>query len=139
MLILDTNVLSELMRQHPNERVVSWFDRQSSLAIWTTAITVWELLTGIGCLPEGRRKMMLQVEFHRVLADDLADRIMPFDHPAASAAARLAADRQRVGRLGDIADMMIAGITQAAGATLVTRNTRHFADLSVSVVNPWDE
>jgi predicted nucleic acid-binding protein len=137
MVILDTNVISTLMQRAPNPLVTLWLNRQPELSVWTTSVTVFEVRNGIEMLPRSRRRASLESEFERVIEDDIQHRIVPFDTAAANAAAVLMAERQRAGRPGDMRDTMIAGIVIASHATLATHNTRHFADLSVPVVDPW--
>ncbi len=137
MVILDTNVLSELMQQRANPLVRQWLDRQAELSVWTTSVTIFEIRYGIELLPKSRRRASLEAEFERFIEDDIQGRIVPFDAQAATVAAGLMAQRQQMGRVGDLRDTMIAGIVIASHATLATRNTRHFDDLSVSVVDPW--
>ncbi|MBI2828355.1 MAG: type II toxin-antitoxin system VapC family toxin [Acidobacteria bacterium] len=137
MIILDTNVLSALMRTAPEAVVVTWLDRQPADSIWLTSITVFEARFGLGLLPKGRRRTSLERAFDRVLEEDLSNRVLDFDQTAAAAAAQIAAERQRTGRVADLRDTLIAGIALARRATIATRNTRHFAGLDVSVVDPW--
>lgn len=137
MIILDTNVLSALMRTAPDEAVVAWLDRQAADSIWLTSITVFEVRFGLAVLPAGRRRQALEAAFVRVLEEDLERRVLEFDGAAAEAAAVLAAGRQRAGRPVDLRDTLIAGGVVARRATLATRNTRHFADVKVPVVDPW--
>ncbi len=137
MIILDTNVLSALMRTGPDAAVVTWFDRQPAESVWVTSITVFETRLGVALLPNGRRRRALDAAFTRLLEDDLENRVLDFDTAAAVSAASLAAARQRPGRPVDLRDTQIAGIAVARRATLATRNTRHFADLKIPVVNPW--
>jgi toxin FitB len=137
MIILDTNVLSELMRNKPDATVLGWLDRQAPQSIWITSVTYFESQLGLALLPTGRRRDALELAFADVLSKDLEDRVFPFDMKAAAEAAKLAAARQRAGRPVDIRDTQIAGIAQARRATLATRNLRHFDDLSVPVVDPW--
>jgi toxin FitB len=137
MVILDTNVLSELMQQRANPLVRQWLDRQAELSVWTTSITIFEIRYSIELLPRSRRRASLEAEFERLIEDDIQGRIVPFDAQAATVAAGLMAERQRTGRSGDLRDTMIAGIVIASHATLATRNIRHFDDLSVPVVGPW--
>ncbi len=139
MIILDTNVLSEPMRQRPDHLVMASLDRQAELAVWTTSINIFELRGGIEMLPDSRRRSRLETEFERLIDEDFHRRVVAFDTAAAEQAARLMAARQRAGRPGELHDTMIADIVLANHATLATRNTRHFADLSVPVVNPWGE
>jgi toxin FitB len=137
MVILDTNVISALMQQRTPPAVKLWLDRQAELSVWTTSITVFEIRNGIEMLTRGRRRTSLESEFERVLEDDIQRRIVPFDTEAATAAAILMAERQRAGRPGDMRDTMIAGIVIASHATLATHNVRHFSDLPVPVIDPW--
>lgn len=138
MIILDTNVLSALMRPRPEAVVVEWLDRQPADSVWLTSITVFETRFGLALLPKGRRRTGLERAFDRVLAEDLANRILDFDSMAAATAAQLAADRQKAGRAVDLRDTLIAGIALARRATIATRNARHFEGLDVAIVNPWD-
>jgi predicted nucleic acid-binding protein len=137
VIVLDTNVLSALMRTRPDAVVVEWLDRQPADSIWVTSITVFEARFGLSLLPKGRRRSSLERAFDRVLADDLASRVLNINEMAAFAAGQLAAERQRAGRVVDLRDTLIAGIAQARRATIATRNTRHFEGLDVPVVNPW--
>jgi predicted nucleic acid-binding protein len=137
VILLDTNVLSELMRREPDARVVAWLDAQPAESVWTTAITVFEIRTGIDLLAAGRRQRELEAAFARLLADDLEGRVQSLDQPAALAGGAIAARRQSAGRTVEIRDTLVAGIAAARRATLATGNTRHFEDLEVELVNPW--
>lgn len=139
MILLDTNVLSALMRREPDRTVVAWLDDQPGESIWTTTITILEVRTGIELLEQGRRRRQLEQAFGEVLTEDLGGRVQPFDQPAAEAAASIAAARQRAGRPVEIRDVQIAGIATARRATLATRNTRHFDAVGVNVVDPWSQ
>jgi len=138
VIILDTNVLSALMRTRPETAVVDWLDRQPADSVWLTSITIFEARFGLALLPKGRKRMGLERAFDRVLKEDLSNRVLDFDSVAAAAAAQLAADRQRAGRVADLRDTLIAGIAQARRATIATRNARHFEGLDVPVVDPWN-
>ena len=137
MIILDTNVLSTLMHMKPETSVVAWVDRQPAESVWITSITLFETRLGLALLPAGRRRQTLQAAFAQLLEEDLENRVLDFDSAAATEAAALAAERQRIGRPVDMRDTQIAGIALARRATLATRNVRHFADLKVPIVNPW--
>jgi len=137
MIILDTNVLSALMRASPDASVVTWLDRQPAESVWITSITLFEARFGLALLPRGRRRQALETSFAQLLQQDLQNRVLDFDSAAATQAALLAAVRQRSGKPVDIRDTQIAGIALARRATLATRNVRHFADLTVPVVDPW--
>ncbi len=116
--------------------VVEWFGRQPRSSIWTTAVTVFEIRFGLHVMGRGRRRTLLVDAFEAALVM-MGGRIASFDNAAAREAAELMVVRQKRGRPVDVRDTMIAGIALAHHATLATRNTAHFADLSVPVVNPW--
>ena len=137
MILLDTCVISALMRPQDNRTVVAWLDRQSSVSIWTTAVTVLEIRFGLLTMPEGRRRSKFEQAFDGLLQQDLEGRIAAFDLAAAEAAATLAAERQRKGRPIDVRDTQIAGVALARRAAIATRNAKHFDDLSIPIVDPW--
>jgi predicted nucleic acid-binding protein len=137
MIILDTNVLSALMQQLPDPVVVNWLDANPAGAIWISSITLFEARYGLFLMPEIQRKTLLQQRFEQLVQTDLANRVVVFDVRAAHLAAQLAAERKNRGRPVDMRDTLIAGIALAQGATLATRNARHFEDLPISVINPW--
>jgi len=136
MIILDTNVLSALMRQTPDQNVIVWLDKQPRTSVWTTSVTILEVRFGLQVMPLGKRRSLLIRAFETVL-DKIGYRVAPFDAAAAQQAGDLMASRQKKGRSGDLRDTMIAGIVLAHHATLATRNITHFEDLSVPVINPW--
>jgi toxin FitB len=138
MIVLDTNVLSALMRDTPDPVVVEWLDNQPTESIWTTSVTVFEIRTGIELLVPSRRRTRLDEMFSQLLDEDLDGRVQSFDLTAAIAAGSIAATQQRVGRAVEIRDVQIAGIAASRHATLVTRNTRHFDETGVDLINPWD-
>jgi len=137
MIVLDTNVLSALMRQRPEQPVIDWLDRQPWTSVWTTSITILEIRFGLQTLPVGKRRSYLLDTFQRVILEKLEPRIAAFDQAAADQAADVMANRKRKGRPGDLRDTMIAGIVLAHGATLATRNVQHFSDLALKIINPW--
>jgi toxin FitB len=138
MIVLDTNVLSALMRRAPDVPVVAWLDRQPRSSIWTTSVTIMEIEFGLRILPAGKRRAALIETFQGTLTDLVGDRVAPLDVAAAQQAASLMASRHLKGLPGELRDTMIAGIVLACHASLATRNTGHFADLSVPVINPWE-
>jgi predicted nucleic acid-binding protein len=139
MILLDTNVLSALMRQSPDDEVIRWLDKQPRSSVWTTAITVFEIRFGLQVMAAGKRRTSLMTAFDRLLNEMIERRVAYFDSAAAAHAADLMAARQKKGRSGELRDTMIAGIALASRATLATRNVKHFEDIAASVVNPWDE
>ncbi len=137
MIILDTNVLSALMRDAPDMKVAAWLDQQPQNSIWTTSITILEVQVGLQIMPVGKKKSGLSEDFERLLAQ-LDHRIAVFDEQAARLAANLTAFRRKKGRVGELRDTMIAGIVLSQRASLATRNVMHFSDISATVVNPWE-
>ena len=137
MIVLDTNVVSALMRREPDPTVVAWLDGLPPESIWTTSVTVFEVRLGLEILAAGRRRRQLEDAFEDALEEDFENRVLPFDLAAAEAAGRLAAERRRTGRTVEIRDTQIAGIVQARKATLATGNTRHFEGCGLVLVDPW--
>jgi len=136
MIVLDTNVLSALMQETPDAKVIRWLDQQSRTSVWTTSVTILEIRFGLQIMAAGRGRSTLLKAFE-VLLDKMGHRVAPFDDDAAAQAADLMALRQRKGRPVELRDTMIAGIVVSRHATLATRNVVHFEDLSVPVINPW--
>ena len=125
------------MRAPPDAVVIEWLDRQPAESVWITSITLFEARFGLALLPPGRRRQGLESAFDNLLKEDLENRVLDFDSAAAIAAASLAAVRQKSGRPVDMRDTQIAGIALSRHAALATRNVRHFADLKISIVDPW--
>ena len=136
MIILDTNVLSALMHRTPEQNVVAWLDRQPRTSIWTTSITILEIQFGLQKMVGGKRRSALGQAFKEVLAS-IGRRVLPFDTAAAQQAGDLMAARHKKGRTIELRDTMIAGIVLAQRATLATRNTSHFDDISAPLIDPW--
>ncbi len=137
MIILDTNILSAVMREIPDPIIVEWLDLQARESIWTTAITVFEIRLGLSILEKGKRRERLEQTFQLALEEILEGRVLPFDEASAMASADIAAKRRRKDITVDMRDTQIAGIAVAKRSTLATRNTKDFQELPVSVINPW--
>lgn len=137
MIVLDTNVLSELIRPQPDPKVVAWLLGQPRSRLFTTAISRGEMLFGVLVLPDGQRKRRLWQEVQAIFATDMAGRVLPYDGEAADAHAAFAATRRAQGRPVELPDAMIAGIVQSRGATLATRNVRDFEGCGITLVDPW--
>lgn len=137
MIVLDTNVLSEILRPSPDDRVLAWLERQPRSALFTTTVTEGELLYGVQLLPEGRRKTLLLDAVLAIFASDLAGRVLGFDSDAAAAYAVIAAARKATGHPISQFDAMIAAIARSRGASLATRNIKDFVDCGIEVINPW--
>lgn len=137
MFLIDTNVISELMRTVPAPSVLSWFSTQDPSSLYLSAVTEAELRTGIAILPAGQRREGLKVALDATIAEDFDGRILPFDTDAAKTYAEIAANRRSAGRPIADADCQIAAIARATGMPVVTRNTRDFDGCGVDVINPW--
>lgn len=138
MLILDTNVVSELMRPAPDPAIASWVAERATSSLFLTAVTEAELRYGLAVMPPGKRRDGLATGLERMLKTGFANRVLPFDSGAARAYAGIAAARRRGGRPIAQADCQIAAIAQARGMAVATRNVRHFKDMGIEILNPWD-
>lgn len=139
MVLLDTNVVSELMRDAPSAEVLSWMDEQPTRELFVTAVTEAEVRTGIAVLPDGARRRGLADAAERTLGELFAGRILPFDSGAARAYADIAAASRAAGRPVSQSDCQIAAIARSRGMAVATRNVRDFADAGVDVINPWTD
>jgi toxin FitB len=137
VIVLDTNVISELTRRVPEPDVLSWLDSLPAEEVGTTAVTAAELLYGVARMPAGRRQTELAAAVHGLLGDDLRDRILPFDEHCASRYAGIVCGRETAGRPIGVADAQIAAICRTAEATLATRNTDDFSGTGIELINPW--
>lgn len=139
MILLDSNVLSAMSRAATEPAVERWFDAQPTESVWTTSITVFEIHFGLRLLAPGRRREQLEMAFRRALDEVLGGRVLSFDRVAAETAAAIAPERQERGPTIEIRDVQIAGIAAARGASVATRNTRHFEATGIQVINPWNQ
>lgn len=138
MIVLDTNVLSELTRPDPDVKVMAWVAKQRRAELCTTAISEAELAYGLALLPRGKRRDALVQAVGRLLGQGLDGRVLPFDRRAAAAYGEIAADRRLTGRPIAMADGQIAAVARAFSATLVaTRDAGGFQNCGVQVVDPW--
>lgn len=138
MIVLDTNVVSEVLRPEPDGGVLAWLGEQPRPSLFTTSLTRAEILFGIELLPAGRRRRKLWEAALAIFNEDLADRVLSFDSDAADAYADIAASRRIAGRPISQFDAMIAAVARSRGASLATHNANDFADCGIAVVNPWD-
>ena len=139
MILLDTNVLSELTRPMPDPAVERWLAAQFAADLFVSAITEAELRYGVALLPPGRRRSLLAAATDDMLANDLRGRTLPFDSPAAIAYADIVARRRQAGRPMSLFDAQIAAIARSRGAVLATRNVRDFEGCGITVVHPWTD
>ena len=136
--LLDTNVLSELMRPQPSAEVMAWFAAHRAIPMYTPAITQAEILTGIALLPDGKRRTALAQACESMFEQDFAGRCLAFDSAAAKQQALVVATRMALGRPVTTEDSQIAGIALAFALTLATRNTKDFDNIAgLALVSPW--
>ncbi|WP_018600005.1 type II toxin-antitoxin system VapC family toxin [Mycobacterium sp. 155] len=138
MIVLDTNVISELVRKAPDLGVVGWLDGLDASDVMLTAVTAAELLYGVARLPNGRCGRELRAKVDGLLTEEFGDRILPFDVLAATHYADIVASRERIGLQISMADGQIAAICRNWNAGLATRNISDFVDTGIELINPWD-
>src|SRR5436853_5917607 len=138
MLILDTNVVAEMMKETPAPAVVDWLNDQDAATLFLTAITIGEIGYGLRVLPQGRRRRLLEEGFERVIAEGFAGRVLAFDEEAARCYAEVMGRRKEIGRPLSVLDGQIASIARAKGYSVVTRNVRDFIECGVEVLNPFE-
>ena len=137
MIVLDTNVVSELVRITPESVVLDWVARQAPQDVFLSAVTEAELRYGVAIMPMGRRRDSLALTLARILDEDFAGRVLSFDSFAARAYATIAADRRAAGRPIEPADCQIAAIARSLDASVATRDTRGFEGCGIDVIDPW--
>jgi len=137
MIVLDTNVVSELMGAAPAAAVLQWISRRSAANLYTTSITQAEILNGVLALPAGRRRRNIEAAADAMFKEEFSGRILAFDSAAARPYAELVNDRRRHGRPISQFDAQIAAIARVAGAFVATRNVADFEHTGISIINPW--
>jgi predicted nucleic acid-binding protein len=137
MIILDTNVLSELTRPHPDKTVVKWLETEALPNAWITSISEAEMRYGILRMPEGHRKRELHAAVVEIFYNEFLDRILPFDSSAAECFAEIRLQRWSIGRSTSTEDTIIAAITKAHNGTLATRNVKVFNNCGIDIINPF--
>lgn len=139
MIVLDTNVISEMLRVVPSSEVARWVIAQPAPALYTTAVTEAEIRVGVSMMATGKRKAQLQATVDQTFIQVFAGRILPFDSAAAVVYAEISANRRSMGRPISPFDAQIAAIARANGATaIVTRNVDDFASVGVVIIDPWN-
>ena len=139
MIVLDTNVVSELMRPTPSSAVVSWVSRREAAALFFSAVGEAELRLGVAAMPASRRRDAIEEAIEAMLREDFAARILPFDSAAARAYAAIAAARRAAGRPVSTMDMQIAAIARSQNMAVATRNTKDFTGTGVDLADPWTD
>lgn len=137
MIILDTNVVSELMKAEPTASVRQWVALQPASRLFVTAVTEAEILYGIKLLPKGRRRNSIAIAAKAMFDEDFNDRVLAFGSDAATVYADIAVTRRKKGRPISQFDAQIAAIARSTGAALATRNVDDFADCDIELINPW--
>ena len=137
MIVLDTNVLAELMRRRPNSRVLAWMDRADARGLFVTAVSEAEIRTGLGLLPDGRRRWELTAAADRVFDEAFRGRVLPFDAIAARVYPDIACRRRAAGRLIGQFDCQIAAIARSRGMGVATRDVEGSWGCGVEVIDPW--
>jgi predicted nucleic acid-binding protein len=137
VIVLDTNVLSEMMRPDPDSAVASWISARAASSLFTTTITQAEILYGLELLPSTKRRSRLEAAVSDMFATDFTGRVLPFDQAAAQAYAEIAAARRRAGRPIAQLDAQIAAIARSRDAGVATRNVADFEGCGIGVIDPW--
>lgn len=137
MIVLDTNVISELFLLQPSSAVESWVADQPTASLFTTTVTEAEILYGVRLLPDGKRRRDLLAAIEPIFWEDFAGRVLPFDREAADAYATLAVERRQSGRPISQFDAQIAGIALSRGAAVATRNVADFEGIGLTIIDPW--
>jgi len=138
MILLDTNVISELMRPRPERTVTTWQHAFPKKSFWTTSVVIAELLSGIELMSAGRKQSALRESLECMIWEDFRGQVLKFDVVSARCYGKILSSRRRIGRPIREMDALIAATALAHGATLATRNTADFEDCGVALVNPWE-
>src|SRR5579862_566562 len=137
MIILDTNVISELMKVSPSEEVLEWIDQQEVTQLFVTTITIAEISYGIHALPKGKKRQLIETAFHNAIKDAFNHRLLEFTEHAAYIYGKIMGERKKLGRPLSILDGQIAAIALIEKACLATRNVRDFENCGLTVMNPF--
>jgi len=137
MILVDTNVVSEVMKVAPSETVVTWLNNQKSSSLFISTITIGEIEYGLRILPAGKRRMLLKERFERFISLAFAQRILPYDETAARTYGDIMGFRKEIGHPMSVPDGQIAAIAKINGLTISTRNTSNFEDCGVELVDPF--
>jgi predicted nucleic acid-binding protein len=137
MILLDTNVISEVLRPVPEPSVLDWLGNQPRSSLFTTTVTRGEILYGIRLLSDGKRRRGLWDAAKKIFDEDFADQLLSFDSDAADMYAEIAASRRAAGKPISQFDAMIVAMARSRGASLATRNVKDFEGCGVDVINPW--
>lgn len=137
MIILDTNIISEMMKPYPSDNLISWLDQEDVSKLYITTITIAEISYGINALPEGNKKVLIAEAFSRTIMSGFELRIYPFDESSAYLYGKIMADRKKKGRPLSIPDGQISAIALSRNCTVATRNVNDFVNSGIDIVNPF--
>lgn len=138
MIIIDTNIISELMKPTPSSRVILWLDQQEVTQLFITTITIAEIAYGLHTLPQGNRRNSLEDIFNTAIMEAFTHRILAFDQPAAYQYGKIMAHRKEIGRPLGVPDGQICAIAHNNNAMIATRNIRDFENCGIKLVNPFE-
>jgi len=138
MIVVDTNIISELMKHSPSPAVAAWIDQQNITQLFITTVTIAEIAYGLHALPEGNRRQLLECAFNQAVLEAFSHRILPFDEEAAHCYGKIMGQRKKLGRPLGALDGQIASIAYMQRSTIATRNTRDFSDCGLQLVNPFE-
>ncbi|EKD53836.1 MAG: hypothetical protein ACD_60C00149G0035 [uncultured bacterium] len=138
MILLDTNIISEMMKQSPSIKILKWIDQQEVIDLFITTITIAEISYGIYALPKGNRRSLIENSFNQAIQESFKHRILSFDEASAHFYGKLMAHRKKLGRPLSILDGQIAAIALTQGAAIATRNVRDFAHCNLDLINPFE-
>jgi len=139
VIIIDTNIISELMKPNPDNLVIKWFGQQQTLQLYITTITIAEISYGLDVLVTGKRRQLLEETFNKVITEAFQHRIFSFDKPAAYLYGKIMGQRKKSGRPMSIADGQIAAIARSQGSAIATRNVTDFINCGVEIFNPFSD
>ncbi len=138
MILVDTNVVSEIMKVAPSESVVNWLNSQKSSSLYVSTVTIGEIEYGLRILPSGNRRLQLSERFERFVSLAFAQRILDYDEAAARAYGEVMGHRRELGRPISVPDGQIAAIARSNGFTVATRNISDFEDCGVELIDPFE-
>jgi predicted nucleic acid-binding protein len=138
MILIDTNIISEMMKSSPSANVIGWLDQQEAMQLYISTITIAEISYGINVLPNGNRRNLLEDSFNKVVRDAFEHRILSLDEVAAHFYGKIMSRRKQLGKPMSIPDGQIAAIARANSAAIATRNINDFSDCGLDVINPFE-
>lgn len=137
MILIDTNIISEMMKSKPDVNIMNWLDQQEAIHLHISTVTIAEIAYGINALPEGNRRNTLEKSFHSVLKEAFEHRILSFDEAAAHFYGKIMSSRKARGKPLSILDGQIAAIARANSFSIATRNSKDFVDCGLDLINPF--